>query len=155
MAMMKFEETKVNTMSKIKSAAKAEMTARLIKALEAEFGEGKAKMMRWGASKKSMKNEIGVCAGTVVFEGEEFPLILSVDCSVKEYRAHSGPKKDYSAFDLETAWNEYDEKVEADAQKAKDSAEKKAKKIEKDNARREKEKSLREQDDKPAGIQDF
>lgn len=155
MSMMRFEETKENTMSKIKSAAKAEMTARLIKALEAEFGEGKAKMMRWGASEKSMKNEIGVCAGAVVFEGEEFPLVLSVDCSVKEYRAHSGPKRDYSAFDLEAAWNEYDEKVEADAQKAKDSAEKKAKKIEKDKARREAEKALREKEETPAGIQEF
>ena len=152
---MKFIEDSTNSMTKLKSAAKAQMIEDLMEFFASKYGAEKAHMMRWGKGEKSKTTEIGVIGGTVVFNNEEFELPFGIDVTVKEYRPHSGPKKDYDAFDIRAAWDEYDAKVEADAIKKAEQEAKKTEKIEKDKAKREAEKKLREQEDELPGMEEF
>lgn len=155
MAKMNFVENSDNTMKKVKTIAKEQMLEFLISKLREEFGDESTNMMRWGKGEKSKTTEIGTIGGTVEYEGETYELIFGINATVKEYRPYSGPKKDYNAFDVRAAWDEFNEKAESDAAKAKDAEEKKAKKIEKDNAKREAQKKLRETEDTFAGLDEF
>jgi len=110
------EITKENTLAKAKAAIKAEITAKFIDFLNAEYGEGSAKMVRTGNTSKT--NEVGVIVGTGIGEdGEENPICVTFNPTVKEFTNHKSEKKTYVPFDFAGAAALYDEYIETKAAK--------------------------------------
>lgn len=100
--------TKDFTNAKIKTQAKVDITSILIDALKDKLGEDAVSMIRT-RSGQSFTNEIGVVFGTVDKNGEELPLVITINPTVKEFEDRKTAKKVYIPFDFAEAKAEYEE----------------------------------------------
>ena len=100
--------TKDFTNAKIKTQAKIDITSILIDALKDKLGEDAVSMIRT-RSGQSFTNEIGVVFGTVDKNGEELPLVITINPTVKEFEDRKTAKKVYVPFDFAEAKAEYEE----------------------------------------------
>lgn len=100
--------TKDFTNAKIKTQAKVDITSILIDALKDKLGEDAVSMIRT-RSGQSFTNEIGVVFGTVDKNGEELPLVITINPTVKEFEDRKTAKKVYVPFDFAEAKAEYEE----------------------------------------------
>ena len=100
--------TKDFTNAKIKTQAKIDITSILIDALKDKLGEDAVSMIRT-RSGQSFTNEIGVVFGIVDKNGEELPLVITINPTVKEFEDRKTAKKVYVSFDFAEAKAEYEE----------------------------------------------
>lgn len=129
--------TKDYTVNKAKADVKAAVTAKFFEFLGQEFGEDAVRMLRTGNSSKT--NEIGFIVTTGVGEdGEENPVVVTFNPTVKEFSNHKSDKKTYVPFDFLGAAAEYDEYIAEKVAKDNAAKEAKAAKIKRDTAAREK-----------------
>lgn len=108
------------SVTKIKTAAKADMVAFIMEKLAEAFGEDSVAMVRTGGTTKT--NEIGVVIGSVDKNGEALPLVMTINPAVKEFESRSTAKKVYTAFDFAEAKAAYENYLADKAEKATDKA---------------------------------
>lgn len=135
MANVTKEISKENTVSKIKSEIKTDITAFLITALQAEYGEDSVGMVRTGSTSKT--NEIGVVVGKATnTDGTENPICITINPTVKEFANRKTDKRTYTAFDFDAARDAYDVYIAEKADKEAEAAKTKAENIARDEAKR-------------------
>lgn len=113
---MNYELTKEMTNAKIKAEAKIEITTILMEKLGDLFGTDSVGMVRTGSG-KSFTNEIGVVVGKVNVNGEEVPLTITLNPTVKEFESRSTAKKTYTAFDFAEARQSYEDYMSSRSEK--------------------------------------
>lgn len=133
--MMNYTVTKDFTSAKAKTTAKADIVAKIIEFLKAEFGDENVGMVRIGNTSKS--NEIGAIVAEVATGGETKSMAVTINVTAKEFEdGKTSTGKAKFAFDFAAARAEYDEYVAEKEAKAADKAKAKAEKIAKDEAAR-------------------
>jgi hypothetical protein len=118
--MFKYEVSKDLTPAKIKTQAKADLIALFTEFLSEKFGEDAVAMVQSGAA-TSPKRELGFIFGTVMMNGQEVPLVATINPTTKEFYDHKSDKgKEYKTFDFHAAAATYDKYLADKAQKAAD-----------------------------------
>ena len=125
--MFNYEVTKDMTPAKIKTQSKADLFAFFTEVLTEKFGEDAVAMVQSG-SDTSPKRELGFIFGTVKINGEEVPLVATINPTTKEFYNHKSDKgKEYKTFDFRKAAATYDKYLAEKAQKAAEKAKPKEK----------------------------
>jgi hypothetical protein len=128
---------KQNTENVIKADVRQKVITFLMEAIEKEFGPDAAvTMVRTGNTTKT--NEIGFIAGVATNDGEDVPIVVTLNPTVKTFVARKTDKRTYVPFDLAEAKAAYETYIDEKEAKAAEAAEKKAKKIAADQAARAK-----------------
>ena len=124
--MFNYEVTKDMTPAKIKTQSKADLFAFFTEVLTEKFGEDAVAMVQSGDA--SPKRELGFIFGTVKINGEEVPLVATINPTTKEFYNHKSDKgKEYKTFDFRKAAATYDKYLTEKAQKAAEKAKPKEK----------------------------
>lgn len=127
--------TKENTVTKIKGDVKQEVIEFIMESLREKYGEDSVAMVRTGNS-TSKTNEIGVIIDTADNNGDENPICVTINPTVKEFANRKTDKRTYVPFDFAAAKDAYITYLEDKAIKDEENARNKAKKIANDEARR-------------------
>ena len=134
--MANYIEDRNTSITKVKAAMKADVMDYIIECLIAKYGEENCGYVRNGNGDSKVK-EYAVRIGTVDAEGEEYPCVVCVNASAKDYREHTSDKgKVYSAYEFNIMRELYEEYLEEKAEKAATAKKNKEKKIAVDEARR-------------------
>lgn len=131
---MDYTITKDMTVTKIKAAVKAEITAKVIAFLQSEYGEDAVRMVRTGKSTKV--DEIAVITDMAIDGEETNPIVVTINPSVKEFSHRKTERKVYEPFDFIKFANDYDAWQASQAVKAEQTAKVNAEKRAKDEAAR-------------------
>lgn len=107
--MMNFEVSKDNTVTKIKSKAKAELTEMFLEFLKEKLGDENVRMVRTGNASKT--NEIGFCFGSVKDGNNEYPICATFSPTVKDFVEKKTKNKVTDPFDLEEYGKAYDDYI--------------------------------------------
>lgn len=134
-----YEVSKDMTYSKVKTAAKSDITDLLIKLLGEEFGDESVGMIRTATSSGG-KNEIAVCIGTAEVNGEEKPIYVTLNPTVKDFTDRQMAKKSVKEFDFFAARQTYEDYIVEKDEKAVAAAKAKEDKKARDEAARKKKK---------------
>lgn len=140
--MAKYEINRDNSTTKVKAQAKSDLTAVIMSALKAEYGEENVAMVRTGESTQT--NEIGVIVGDVTKDGYEYDMCFTINPVSKEFEGRKTSKRVYPAFDFTEAKAEYEQYLDDKATKKAEAEAKKAQKIERDKKERERKKAEKE-----------
>lgn len=106
--MANYTMTKDFSNAKVKTAAKSDIINELISLLSERYGDDSVAMIRT-KSGQSYTNEIGVIVGTVDKNGDELPLIVTINPVVKEFETRKTAKKSYVPFDFAEAKGNYED----------------------------------------------
>lgn len=131
--------TKTNTITKAKTAVKADMTKLFYDFLVEKYGEDSVSMVRTGSS--SPVNEICAMVEEADTDGKIYPICITVNPTVKDWVPRVGTKKTFEAFDFFEAQSAYDDYMTEKADKEADKKKKKEEKIAKDEKARADKKS--------------
>ena len=148
-----YEVSKDMTYSKVKTAAKSDVTDLLIKLLGEEFGDESVGMIRTATS--SGKNEIAVCIGTVEVNGEEKPIYVTLNPTVKDFTDRQMAKKSVKEFDFFAARQTYEDYIVEKGEKAVAAAKVKEDKKARDEAARKKKKEAQNSNQNDTEMTDF
>lgn len=112
---------------KISATVKEEMISKIMNFLKEEYGDSNVAMVRTGTS--SEVNEIGVKVGTLIDDGFEYDLCMTVNGTVKSHKDKITKKYTVLAFDFEYSKENYEnylkEKKEKELEKETKKAERK------------------------------
>ena len=105
--MFNYEITKDNTVSKIQKDLKAKMTELFTKWLETEFDPESVGMTRTVSDSGSATTELSAIVGFATENGEEFPITVSVNPTVKTIKYSKTAKRENFPFDYYKAHQDY------------------------------------------------
>jgi len=125
--MDKFVISAQNGIGKISSVVKETMVNKIMDFLKEEYGNDNVAMVRTGTS--SEVNEIGVKVGTLVDEGFDYDLCMTVNATIKSHKDKFTKRYTVPAFDFEYSKENYEnymrEKKEKELEKETKKAERK------------------------------
>lgn len=130
--MFHYEVTKDMTPAKIKKLAKQDLLDLFTEFLIEKFGEENVGMLLIGSG-TSKKKELGFIFGDVAMDGENKPLVGTINPTTKEFYDHKSDKgKPYFTFVFGDYRDAFDAYEAGQAEKAAIAAENKAKNAKKD-----------------------
>ena len=104
--MDKFTITKETGYGKISGQVKETMVNKIMDFLKEEYGNDNVAMVRVGTSSET--NEIGVKVGTLVEDGFEYDLCMTVNATVKSHKDKITKRYTVPAFDFEFSKENYE-----------------------------------------------
>ena len=133
--MDKFTVSRDCGIGKISAQVKEQMISKIMEFLKTEYGDSNVAMVRTGTS--SEVNEIGVKVGTLIEDGFEYDLCMTVNATVKSHKDKYTKRYVVPAFDFDFCRESYENYLR----------EKKEKELEKETKRAEKKTSAQKKEE--------
>ena len=141
--MKNYEVSKNKTAKSVLIQVKSDFKEKLMEFLIKECGQENVKEVRTGRTTKV--NEISAIVGTVLDNGESYPVCITINPVAKPYKEEKTKSKTIPAFNIYESAEEYQNYLKENEDKKEKAKQAKEKKIERDKKAREERRKKKEE----------